>query len=194
MNSSCFQIGAEILVVSLADRRRRLATAFSAVGVGIVAGHGDGGRVVVQLGGLDAELADHSQDGGGDQARSVTVEEPVQRPADPVVVEELDLARTEPEHGGVVARRPLPERVDRPVTGHDVADQHGDHRRGGQPQPGIVGGQDGAQMLGQTHPSQKEVHHRQAAQPLAAQPERAWCRHRSSLTALPISVSISTDR
>jgi hypothetical protein len=41
----------------------------------------------VQLVGLDAELAQHPQDGLGDQARSVAVEQPVQRPADPVVVE-----------------------------------------------------------------------------------------------------------
>jgi hypothetical protein len=172
------EVGPEVLVVALPDRRRRLPAAGSAVGVWIVAGDRDGGRVVVQLVGADAELAQHPQHGLGDQAGPVGVEQPVQRPADPVVVEQFGLAWREPEHRRVVARRPLTERVHRPVPGHDVAHQHGDHRSRGQPQPDIVGGQVGLQMPGQADAGQEEVDDRQAAQPLAAQHERRWRGHR----------------
>jgi hypothetical protein len=74
-------VGADVLIVSMTNRRCRPPVAVAAVGVGVVAGHRDGGRVVVQLGGLDGELADDAQDRMGDQARPVAVEEQVQHPA-----------------------------------------------------------------------------------------------------------------
>ncbi len=81
------QVGPIVLAVALADRRCWLPAAGSAVGVGVIPGHRDGRRVVVQLVGGDGELAEHPQHGRGDQAGPVAVEQPVQRPPDPVVVE-----------------------------------------------------------------------------------------------------------
>jgi len=60
------EVGAEVLVVTLGDLRGGLPAALSAVGVGVVAGDRDSGRVVVQLGGGHAELADHIQHRAGD--------------------------------------------------------------------------------------------------------------------------------
>ncbi len=92
----------------------------------------------MQLGGLDVEVADHRQDRLGDQARPVGVEEPIQGPADPVVVEHFGVTRPKAEHAGVEGRRPLTECVDRTMTDHEVAHHHLDHRCRGQPQPGVA--------------------------------------------------------
>ena len=55
------KVGAEVLVVTMADGRGRLASPQAPVGVGVAAGHRDGGRVVVKLSEPDAELADRRQ-------------------------------------------------------------------------------------------------------------------------------------
>src|SRR5659263_518645 len=55
------EVGTVVLVVTVADRRGRRAAPGPPVGRRVVAGHGDGGRVVVQLGDVDAEVADDSE-------------------------------------------------------------------------------------------------------------------------------------
>lgn len=126
----------------------------------------------MQLGGGDGELADHAQHRGGDQTGPVGVEQPVQHPPDPVVVQRSGLTRGEAEHGRGVPLRPLGQGIDRSMPDHDVADHHGDHRRRGQPQPSIVMRQVALQLLTDPHPGQEVVHNRQATQLLTLQPER----------------------
>lgn len=131
----------------------------------------------MQLGGLDFEVADHRQDRLGDQARPVGVEEPVEGAADPVVVERFGVTRLEPEDRRVVGRRPLTQGVDRTVTGYEVAHHHLDYRCRGQPQPGVVVGQVGRQVVGHSHPGQEEVDDRQRPQVLTVQRELPRCAH-----------------
>ena len=114
----------------------------------------------MQLGGGDGEVADHAQHGGGDQRGPVGVEQPVQHPGDPVIVQGGRVARGQAQQGGVVTLGPLGQGVDRPVAGHDVADHHGDHRGGSQPQPGIVMRQVDVERLSEPHPGQEVVHDR----------------------------------
>ena len=162
------QIRPEVLVVTVPDRRRRLPAAGPAVGVGVGAGQGHGGGVVVQLGDVQVELVDGCQHGRGDQAGPVGVEQPVQHPTDPVIVQRGGIAGFQSQDRRVVVGRPFPEGVDRSMPGRDVGHHHSDHAGGWQPQPGVVVGQVGVQVLGQAEAGQEEVHHGQAPQPLAA--------------------------
>ena len=155
-----FEVGAVVLVVAVADRGRGLPAAVPAVRVGVVPGHGDGGRVVVQLGGVDVERADHPEHRGGDQARPISVEQSVKGAAYPVVVEQFHLARREPEDRRVIRGCPLAQGIDRPVTGHDVADHRRDHGGWRQSQPWVIGRQVVLQLLRNTHPVEQEVHDR----------------------------------
>lgn len=82
------EIGAVLLVVAVSGRRRRLAGTPMAVGRAIGAGECDRGRVVVQLGAIDVELADHAEHQLGQQRRAVGVKQPVQRAADAIVIEQ----------------------------------------------------------------------------------------------------------
>jgi hypothetical protein len=81
------QVRPVVLVVSVGDRRGLLAAPGVARGAAVGAGEGDRGRVVVQLGELDVELAHRGQHDTGDQAGPIGVEEPVQHAPHPVVVQ-----------------------------------------------------------------------------------------------------------
>ncbi len=179
MNSSCLsEVWAEVLVVTAARGRGRLAAAGMPVGAGVGAGQGDGGGVVVQLGAVDTELADHTQHRLGDQAGPVGAGQAVQHAPDPVVVERARLVLVQPEQGRVVAGGPLAQRAGRPVRQDDVAHHQGDHRCRVQPQPGVAGRQAAGQPLGQVDAGQEVVEHRQRAQGLAAEFERSRRAHR----------------
>lgn len=124
----------------------------------------------MQLVDVDVELPDHAQDGLGDQTGPVGVEEPIQHPAHPVVVQRASVPARQAEQGGLVARGPLTQGVDRSVTHHDVAHRHADHRGGRQPQPGVPARHVGLQEPAQADPAQEVVEHRQAPHPLAGDP------------------------
>ena len=114
----------------------------------------------MQLGGVDVERADHPEHRGGDQARPISVEQSVKGAAYPVVVEQFHLARREPEDRRVIRGCPLAQGIDRPVTGHDVADHRRDHGGWRQSQPWVIGRQVVLQLLRNTHPVEQEVHDR----------------------------------
>jgi len=132
----------------------------------------------VQPGDLDLEAADDREHRLGDEAGPVRVEQAVERAAHPVVVERRGVAGLEPEHGRVVGRQPLAERVDRPVAHHDVAHDHPDHRRRGEAQPGVIVRQVALQAAGQAHAPEEPVDDGQAPDGLAAQREALRCPHR----------------
>ena len=81
------EVGAVVLGVPESDLRGGFAPARGPVGVPVDPGHGDRGGVVVQFGGVDVELGDHPEDQLGEQAGPVGVEQPLQCPAHPVVVD-----------------------------------------------------------------------------------------------------------
>ncbi len=61
---------------------------------------GEARRVVVELRERDLELLDHVDHEIGQQGAAVGVEQPIQRPPDPIVVQESGLVGLEPEQGG----------------------------------------------------------------------------------------------
>jgi len=73
----------------------------------------------VQLVGLDPEGRDGTEDGLGEQARAIRVEQPVESTAHPVVVQHRGVGQA--EQLGVVGLGPLRERVERAMTTDDVA-------------------------------------------------------------------------
>ncbi len=158
------------VVVAAAQRSRRLAAPGVAICTAVVAGHGDRGRVVVELGDLDAEVADHPQDRGGDHAGPIGVEETIEHAPHPVVVERPGLAGPETEHRRVMRRRPLADGVERTMGDHDVAHDHPDHRGGGQGQASVVG-QVGVEGGADAHAGQEVVDDRQASDGLAPKGE-----------------------
>jgi hypothetical protein len=126
------QVGPVVLVVTEGDRRSRLAAPSLPVGQAIVAGEGDGGGVVVQLGAVDLKGADRPEHHLGQQAGPIGVEEPVQAAPDPVVVEQFDPAVLETQKGRVITGGPLAQGVDRLVVDDQVANHHPQRRRWGQ--------------------------------------------------------------
>jgi hypothetical protein len=88
----------------------------------------------VQLAGVDAELGDHPEHQLSEQAGTVGVEEPFQRPAHPIVVDLPGVdppagAGREPQRGRLVAGGPLAQPVERLAAGQQVA--HDQLDRGG---------------------------------------------------------------
>ena len=166
------EVGAEVLVVAVADRRGRFAAAPVPVRVRVRAGHGDGGGVVVQLADVDAEAADDAEHRLGEQACPVGVEEPVEHAAHPVVVERCDVVARQPEHPRLVRRGPFAQRVDRAVGQEQIAYHHADHGRRGQAQPGVVVRQVARQQRRQADAVEEGIDHRQAAEQLTTQGER----------------------
>src|ERR1035437_8971262 len=94
------------------DRRRRLATTWRPRGVPVSPVEGDRRRVVVQLRQGDVELADDLDHDLGDETRPIAVEEPVEHPPHPVVVERPEIANLQPEQRGLVGGGPLAHRIE----------------------------------------------------------------------------------
>jgi hypothetical protein len=125
--------------------------------MGVVAVEGERRRVVVQLREVQIELTDHTQDSVGDQGRPVGVEEPVEHPGHPVVVQGTGVVRPETEYDRVEWGRPLRQGVDGAVADHEVAHDDTDHRRRGQAQPGVVVRKDSLETPGHLHARQEVV-------------------------------------
>ena len=186
------QVRPVILGVPPRDRRRRGAGHVLAAGVLVGAVHADGGGVVVQPRAVDGELADHARHQLGEQAAPVSMEQPVQHPAGPVVVEQFRLPRGQPQQGRLVGGGPLAQGVQRPVLYRQVRDHHRDHHRGVQRQPGIISRDPGIQQPEQAHPGREAADQRQGAETLGGQRERRRV-HRHLLDGSPVSaVSIYT--
>jgi hypothetical protein len=113
-----------ILVVAARDARGGLATLRLAGGLGVVAGEGDAGAVVVKLRAVDVEAADGLHHETGLELGPFGVEEPLQGPAHPIIVEQFAAAgRGEPQEAVVTVSRPLAESVERQPSLDDAA-QH----------------------------------------------------------------------
>ncbi len=82
------QIGPVVLVVTEGDRGGGFAAPGSAVGLAMVAGEGDTGGVVVQLGAVDPKGPHRAQHHLGQKRGPIGVEEPVQAAADAIIVEQ----------------------------------------------------------------------------------------------------------
>jgi hypothetical protein len=81
------EVGAVVLGVPEGDHRGGFAAARSAGRVSVDPGHADRGGVVVQLGRVYPELGDHLEHELGEQAGPVGVEQPLQRPTHPIIVD-----------------------------------------------------------------------------------------------------------
>ena len=81
------QVGPVIFVVAMTYLQRGLAALRVTIGGSVVAGQGDAGAVVVELGAVDCETADRADHHLGLQESPVSIEEPFQSPAHAVVVE-----------------------------------------------------------------------------------------------------------
>src|ERR1019366_1087257 len=106
-----FEVGAVVFGVSEGDRRGGLAATDGDARCPVVAVHRDGCRVVVQLGCVHGELTDCAWHDSGQQAGPVGVEQRLQGPADPVVVERVDVGFGQPQQARVVAGCPLAQAV-----------------------------------------------------------------------------------
>ncbi len=122
IHTNLLEIGPVVLGVTERHLRGGLAPARAAVRRLVLAVHADRGRVVVHLGGVHAELGDHTDDQVGEQAGPVRVEQPHQRPAGPVVIEPRRVAVRQAQQPGCVRGGPLAQ----PVQGCP-ADQQVDH-------------------------------------------------------------------
>ncbi|OIQ75302.1 hypothetical protein GALL_430300 [mine drainage metagenome] len=117
------EVGAMVLVVAMGDGYGLPAADPAASGLGVGARESNGRRVVVELVELDAESLDGADDDGGHQGRPVRVEQPVEGPPHPVVVQAIDLVRFQPKQGGQERLCPLLEPIDRPASEEDVAQE-----------------------------------------------------------------------
>ena len=85
--------------------------------------------VVVQPVQVDVESLDRVEDQPGEQAGPVRVEQPGEHPADPVIVEQLNICSRQADRRRLVAGSPLAQCVHRGVSDHQVADHHPKRRR-----------------------------------------------------------------
>lgn len=104
-----------LVVVPEGDRRSGLAAPGTAGRRPVGAAEGDAGGVVVQLGAVDPEGPHRAHDHLGEQAGPVGVEEPLQDPPHPVIVEQRRLPRAQTQSP---YPPPLPSRS-RPLPGMD---------------------------------------------------------------------------
>jgi hypothetical protein len=153
-----FEVGAVVFVVAEGDARRAsrlLGGSLLSVG----AGEGDGGGVLVQLGKLDGELPGSAHDQGGQEAGPVGPLEVVERPPDPVVVEQGGLAGMEAEGFGDPPGHPSGDGVQRLACQQEVSQQdgEGDGGRQGRRASG-QGRQVPFEQLGQLEPKQEVPH------------------------------------
>ena len=102
----------------------------------------------MQLAGVDVELADCAQHDRGQQAGPVGVEQRLQRPPDPVVVEHTHLGDAQPEQRRVVAGGPLAQPIERLAAQHQVGHHQPDRDRRRQLDPGVGGRQRARQQRG----------------------------------------------
>ncbi|MGB8021216.1 MAG: hypothetical protein WCF04_08320 [Candidatus Nanopelagicales bacterium] len=132
------QVGPVVLGVPVGDRDGGLSGTLRAVRVAVVAVQRHGCGVVVKSARVDVELADRAEHDRGQQAGPVGVEQRLQRPAHPVVVDHRHVSCGQPEQRRVVAGGPLAQDVERFPAQHQVRDHQPDRVRGGQLQPGVV--------------------------------------------------------
>jgi len=118
----------------------------------------------VQLAGLDTELADRAQHDHGQKTGPVGVEQRLQGPTDPVVIERRQVAGAEPEQRRVVTTRPLAQTVERLTSQHQVRDHQPDRNRRRQLQAGVLGRHCAREQRGQPKPVQHLVDDRQPTQ------------------------------
>jgi hypothetical protein len=172
-----FEVGAVVLVVAVGDGRGRLTGPGPAGGSLVGAGEGDGGRVVVELGDVEVEVADDAEDHLGDEGGPIGVEEPVEGATHPVVIECFGVAGREPEQAGSVRGGPLAKGVEGQVANDEVADDHADHRGRRQAQTPVTARQVTTETPGQADPVEEVVHDRQRAEDLGSQLEVTWNGH-----------------
>jgi hypothetical protein len=158
------EVGSVVLRVPLGDHRGWLAGTRGAVGVAVAALHADRRRVVVQPGGVDTELADRGEHDRGQQAGPVSIEQRVQRPADPIIVDGRDFDLGQAQQRRVIAGCPLAQRVERFAAQHQVRDHQPDRGRGCQLGPAVDLVQGVVQQPRQAEAVQDVVHDRHAAQ------------------------------
>ena len=160
-----------ILVVAMRDARGLPAADLSAGGLGIRAGEGDGGRIVVELVEMKAEGLDGADHDGRHQGGPIRVEKPVEGATHPVVVQTADLVRFQPEQGGEEGLGPLLEAVDRPAPEEDVAQQDAQGGGWAHPAPPVHMGDVLLKEPVQAQAIQNMLEHRQGTEGLGAEGE-----------------------
>jgi hypothetical protein len=125
----------------------------------------------MQLGQVQAELTDDTDDQFGEQRAPVGVEEKVQGTADAVVGEEQRVAFLQAQQMRVVGRGPLGQGIQRPMAQHQVGDHDLDDGGGRQPHPHVGQCHVLVQQPRQPHPPGDLVDQRKSAQTAAGQRE-----------------------
>lgn len=87
----------------------------------------------MQFAGVHTELGDHAHDQFGEHAGAVGVEQFLQRPPGPVVVEPGSVGGAQAEQIRRVRRRPFAQPVQRRPADEQVENDQPDHRVRGQP-------------------------------------------------------------
>jgi len=163
----------------MTECRCRFPSPLVAVGLPVGTGEGDRRRVVVQLGAVDVEGADHREDRLGDQGCSIRVEQAIEHPPDPVVVHRFRVATRQSEQPRLVGGGPLADPIERSVGDDDVGHHHRDDHGRINPEPGVTVRQVGVERLGQAHPLEEVLDDRQRSDRLTLQVEAFGSCHRS---------------
>jgi len=158
------EVRSVILGVPERDHRGRLTAPAGADRVAVDAMHRDRRGVVVELAGVDGELADRAEHHRGQQAGPVGVEQRLQGPPDPVIVEPADLLGGQPEQRRVVTGGPLAQAVERLTAQHQVRHDQPDRGRRAHLHPGIAVRQRRCQQSGEPEPVGHRVDDRQPTQ------------------------------
>ena len=109
----------------------------------------------------DPERVDGTKAQRGEQARPVREEQLIERPADPVVVQELGLPSLQAEQRGVVVGRPGAQPVERLAPEGQVAHEHTDRLCWGEVTARIWLGEVVLEQLGKTEALEDCVHGRE---------------------------------
>ena len=162
-----------IFVVAVSDCHGRLAPHLATVRAAIRPGEGQGGRIVVELIERDPELPHRCQHQLRQHRRAVGVKQPVERPADPVIVEQRRFAVLQSEQVGLRALRPFDHAIDgRPAVQNNAAEQHAEGLRG--VELAASRGEDALQEGRHAQALQEVVHQRQAADKPGNQTQLRW--------------------
>ncbi len=130
----------------------------------------------MELGEVDGELGDGAEDELGEQGGAVGVEEAIQCPSNPIVVEQRRFICDEPELVGVEWGGPFAEGVDGFAVEHEVAHQHPEGEAGSEAQAPVVVRDVALEELGEAEPLEEVVDQGEGAEDLGVEgePPRPW--------------------
>src|SRR5947208_4368247 len=95
-----------------------------AIGIEVLTGEGDGGRIVMQLGQIQIELLHGMGDDLGHERGAVGEKKRIQATADPIIIERACGGLGKSQQGALVALGPLGKAIQRATRDEDVAQKY----------------------------------------------------------------------